>query len=106
VTDEANQPLFVFDRDSSLAGALWYLHFSTVGGMSDEKALAEAARLGFRNDQDDNSRTMWIAVQNYLRNQNRERIRLLSRTRPDGVRATRCPRTPFSICLARRSSLQ
>jgi len=70
ITDESNQPLFVFDRDSSLAGALWYLHFRTVDGMTDEKAQAEAARLGFRIDQDDNSRTMWIAVQNYLRNQN------------------------------------
>ena len=69
VNDEANQPLFVFDRDSSLAGALWYLHFRTAGGMTDDDARAEAARLGFHIDQDDNSRTMWIAVQNYLRNQ-------------------------------------
>jgi protein tyrosine phosphatase (PTP) superfamily phosphohydrolase (DUF442 family) len=70
VADEANQPLFVFDRDSSLAGALWYINFRTAEGMSDEKARTEAARLGFRNDQDDNSRTMWIAVQKYLRDQN------------------------------------
>jgi protein tyrosine phosphatase (PTP) superfamily phosphohydrolase (DUF442 family) len=70
VSDEANQPLFVFDRDSSLAGAMWYLHFRTAGGLTDEKARTEAARLGFRNDQDDNARTMWIAVQNYLRNTN------------------------------------
>jgi protein tyrosine phosphatase (PTP) superfamily phosphohydrolase (DUF442 family) len=68
--DESNQPLFVFDRDSSLAGPMWYLHFRTAGGMADDKAQAEAARLGFRKDQDDNARTMWIAVQNYLRNQN------------------------------------
>ena len=70
VNEEANQPLFVFDRDGSLAGALWYLHFRTAGGMSDENARAETARLGFHTDQDDNARTMWIAVQNYLRNQN------------------------------------
>ncbi len=70
IADEPNQPLFVFDRDSSLAGALWYLHFRTVAGMSDDQARIEVAHIGFRNDQDDNSRTMWIAVQNYLRNTN------------------------------------
>jgi protein tyrosine phosphatase (PTP) superfamily phosphohydrolase (DUF442 family) len=68
VSDEANQPLFVFDRDGSLAGGLWYLHFRLVDGQSDEKARAEAARLGFRED--GAHRTMWIAVQKYLRDQN------------------------------------
>jgi protein tyrosine phosphatase (PTP) superfamily phosphohydrolase (DUF442 family) len=70
VTNEANQPLFVYDRDSSLAGALWYVHFRTVGSMSDEKARGEAERLGFRSDRDENSRKMWSAVQAYLRNTN------------------------------------
>jgi protein tyrosine phosphatase (PTP) superfamily phosphohydrolase (DUF442 family) len=64
VTDPANQPLFVFDRDGSLAGGLWYLHFRLVDNLSDEKARAEAARLGFRDD--GASKTMWIAVQKYL----------------------------------------
>lgn len=68
VTDEANQPLFVFDRDGSLAGGLWYLHFRLVDKMSDEKARTEAARLGFREE--GAHRTMWIAVQKYLRDQN------------------------------------
>jgi protein tyrosine phosphatase (PTP) superfamily phosphohydrolase (DUF442 family) len=67
VSDEANQPLFVFDRDGSLAGGLWYLHFRLVDKLSDEKARAEAARLGFRED--GAHRTMWIAVQKYLRDQ-------------------------------------
>jgi len=70
VADEKNRPLFVFDKHSAQAGALWYLHFRTVQGMSDEKARIEAARLGFKQDQDDNHRDMWIAVQNYLKNQN------------------------------------
>ncbi len=70
VTDEKNLPLFVFDKNSSLTGALWYLHFRTVDGMSDEKARAEATRLGFRQEQDDNHRDMWIAVQAYLKSQN------------------------------------
>jgi protein tyrosine phosphatase (PTP) superfamily phosphohydrolase (DUF442 family) len=68
VSDPANQPIFVFDRDGSLAGGLWYLHFRLVDKLSDEKARAEAARLGFRVD--GSSQTMWIAVQKYLSDQN------------------------------------
>jgi protein tyrosine phosphatase (PTP) superfamily phosphohydrolase (DUF442 family) len=70
VGDEKNRPLFVFDKNSSLAGGMWYLHFRTAMDMSDEKARAESSRLGFRQDLDDNHRDMWIAVQNYLKNQN------------------------------------
>jgi protein tyrosine phosphatase (PTP) superfamily phosphohydrolase (DUF442 family) len=66
VTDSANLPLFVYDKDGSLAGGLWYLHYRIVEGWSDEKARAETTRLGFRQDQDDNHRTMWIAVQKLL----------------------------------------
>jgi protein tyrosine phosphatase (PTP) superfamily phosphohydrolase (DUF442 family) len=66
VTDEANLPLFVYDKDASLTGGLWYLHFRIMEGWSDEKARAEAGRLGFRQEQDDTHRTMWIAVQKLL----------------------------------------
>jgi hypothetical protein len=66
VTDDANLPLFVYDKDASVAGGLWYLHFRLVEGATDEKARAEAARLGFRQEQDDAHRTMWIAVQKLL----------------------------------------
>jgi protein tyrosine phosphatase (PTP) superfamily phosphohydrolase (DUF442 family) len=66
LADENNRPLFVFDKNSALAGALWYIHFRTVDGMTDEKARAEAMRLGFKQDQDDAQRDMWIAVQNYM----------------------------------------
>jgi protein tyrosine phosphatase (PTP) superfamily phosphohydrolase (DUF442 family) len=66
VKDEANHPLFVFDRDGSLAGALWYLHFRLVDNLPEDKARAEAVRLGFKEDQDGPHRTMWIAVQKYL----------------------------------------
>jgi protein tyrosine phosphatase (PTP) superfamily phosphohydrolase (DUF442 family) len=66
VADESNLPLFVYDKDASLTGGLWYLHFRLVEGWSDEKARTEATRLGFRQEQDDNHRTMWIAVQKLL----------------------------------------
>ncbi len=66
VADEPNLPLFVYDRDGSLAGGLWYLHFRLVENATDEKARTEAARLGFKEDRDNEHRTMWIAVQNFI----------------------------------------
>jgi protein tyrosine phosphatase (PTP) superfamily phosphohydrolase (DUF442 family) len=68
VTDPANLPLFVYDRDGSLAGGLWYLHFRLADQVSDEKARADAAQLGFKQDQDGPHKTMWVAVQNLLQN--------------------------------------
>ena len=68
VDDPKNQPLFVYDKDSSLAGGLWYLHFRLVDKMTDEKARAEVVHLGFKEDRDGSHRNMWIAVQNYIRN--------------------------------------
>jgi protein tyrosine phosphatase (PTP) superfamily phosphohydrolase (DUF442 family) len=70
VADAKNRPLFVYDRDGSLAGGLWYLYFRTSEGMSDEKARAEAERLGFQTEGGAEQRTMWIAIQNYLRKLN------------------------------------
>jgi protein tyrosine phosphatase (PTP) superfamily phosphohydrolase (DUF442 family) len=66
VGDPNNQPLFVYDRDSSLAGGLWYLHFRLVDKASDEKARDDAARLGFRPNEDGAHKAMWLAVQNFL----------------------------------------
>jgi protein tyrosine phosphatase (PTP) superfamily phosphohydrolase (DUF442 family) len=67
-TEDANLPLFVYDKDGGLAGALWYLYFRTVEGTSDEKARSEAVRLGFQPDQNGEHRAMWNAAQNYLSN--------------------------------------
>ncbi len=69
VTDAGNQPLFVYDKDSSLVGGLWYLHFRLVDKQTDERARANASQLGFKEEQDGPHRTIWIAVQNYLQNE-------------------------------------
>jgi protein tyrosine phosphatase (PTP) superfamily phosphohydrolase (DUF442 family) len=68
VTENANLPLFVYDKEGALAGGLWYLYFRTAEGTSDERARSEAIRLGFQPEQNNEHRTMWVAVQNYLRN--------------------------------------
>ena len=66
VKDSANHPLYVYDRDSSLLGGLWYLHFRAEG-LNDERARVEAERLGFKIEADGGPhKEMWLAVQRYL----------------------------------------
>jgi protein tyrosine phosphatase (PTP) superfamily phosphohydrolase (DUF442 family) len=66
VSEPANQPLYVYDKDGTLAGALWYLYFRRQEKVSPEKALAEATRLGLKKDEDGEARTMWLAIQKLL----------------------------------------
>ncbi len=66
VRDKSSQPLFIYDRDGALAGALWYLYFRTVDQFPDDVARIRAGSLGLREDRDGPSREMWLAVQNYL----------------------------------------
>jgi protein tyrosine phosphatase (PTP) superfamily phosphohydrolase (DUF442 family) len=66
VADPANRPLFVYDKDGGLAGALWYLHFRTAGQLPDEEARKKAAALGLKEDGDGPQREMWLAIQKYL----------------------------------------
>jgi protein tyrosine phosphatase (PTP) superfamily phosphohydrolase (DUF442 family) len=72
VADPANRPLFVYDRDGSLAPALWYLHFRVADKLPDEEARRKAAGLGLREDADGAQRDMWLAVQKYLAEQEKK----------------------------------
>jgi protein tyrosine phosphatase (PTP) superfamily phosphohydrolase (DUF442 family) len=63
--DSAGYPLFVYDRDGSLAGGLWYLHFRTAESATDEAARVRAAALGLREDRDGH-REMWVAIRQLL----------------------------------------
>ncbi|HZT79094.1 MAG TPA: hypothetical protein VFA26_02635 [Gemmataceae bacterium] len=69
VNDANNRPLFVYDKDGVLAGALWYLHFRMIDQLSDADARARAAALGLKTDGDDEQRAMWLAVQKVLSGQ-------------------------------------
>jgi protein tyrosine phosphatase (PTP) superfamily phosphohydrolase (DUF442 family) len=71
VNDPANLPLFVYDKDGLLAGALWYLWFRTAEGLSDEAARRKAAGLGLKEETRGESGTLWVAIQEYLRRQGR-----------------------------------
>jgi protein tyrosine phosphatase (PTP) superfamily phosphohydrolase (DUF442 family) len=66
VADSANQPLFIYDRDSALAGALWYAHFRTADNSAEEAARVRAGSLGLREDREGSHRAMWLAVQQYV----------------------------------------
>lgn len=67
LADLNNGPLFVYDRDGSLAGGLWYLHFRLVDRATEEKAREDAERLGFKQDRGEAYLKMWLAVQNFLK---------------------------------------
>jgi protein tyrosine phosphatase (PTP) superfamily phosphohydrolase (DUF442 family) len=62
VADPANRPLFVYDKDGALAGALWYLHFRMIDQMSDEDARTAAGRIGLKEENKD----LWLAIQKIL----------------------------------------
>lgn len=66
VAETANRPLFVYDREGTLAGAMWYLHFRLTEHEPDAAARAHAARLGLREGDAGAQREMWLAVQRLL----------------------------------------
>jgi len=66
VRDTSAHPVFIYDRDGSLAGGLWYLYFRTILQLSDDVSRVRAGALGLREDRDGDQRDMWLAVQKYL----------------------------------------
>jgi hypothetical protein len=62
VRDSTNYPLFVYDRDGSLTGGLWYIYFRRIDNASEDVARVRAGSLGFREDRDPAHREMWRAV--------------------------------------------
>jgi len=63
LADTAALPLFVYDKDGTLAGAMWYLHFRTADGKPDGVARSKAEGYGLRLDGDDEVIKLWAAIQ-------------------------------------------
>lgn len=69
VSNRDNYPLFVYDKDGSLAGGLWYLHFRFTEYLGDLDSRAQAAALGLQPNGEGPHREMWLAIQNFLSRQ-------------------------------------
>ena len=60
VSEQAHQPVFVYDTDGARAGPMWYLHFRIGQKAGDEKSRQQARVLGLREDG-----PMWEAAVKY-----------------------------------------
>jgi protein tyrosine phosphatase (PTP) superfamily phosphohydrolase (DUF442 family) len=48
VGDTGSRPVFLYDRDGTLAGPVWYLHFRTAEFLTHDEAKVRANRLGLK----------------------------------------------------------
>jgi protein tyrosine phosphatase (PTP) superfamily phosphohydrolase (DUF442 family) len=66
IANPENLPMLVYDRDGTLAGVMWYLHFRTVELLKDDEAILRAKKHGFRENGSSEAKELWLAVQKYL----------------------------------------
>lgn len=66
IRDHGKQGIFIYDKDGSLAGAMWYLHLRWGEILDDDAAQLRARPLGLQNTRDGQHRDMWLAVQKLL----------------------------------------
>jgi hypothetical protein len=66
IRDNQKQGAFVYDRDGSLAGAMWYLQLRWGEILDDDAAQLRAAPLGLQPNREGAHRDMWLAVQKVL----------------------------------------
>jgi protein tyrosine phosphatase (PTP) superfamily phosphohydrolase (DUF442 family) len=69
VNDRANYPIFVYDDKGTLLAGLWYLDFRTAEHLDDAEARRRAVSLGLREDATGEERDLWLAIQQFLREQ-------------------------------------
>lgn len=68
LADASSPPIFVYDHDGTLQGALWYLHFRIADLATDDEARVRAGRLGLRDNDNAEQRELWLAIQKFLSN--------------------------------------
>ena len=70
IRQSGEQPIFVYDENSALAGSMWYL-FNRFGlFLDDDASQINARQLGLDANRDDPHRDMWLAVQKVLNENN------------------------------------
>lgn len=68
LADRSLHRIFVTDKDGTLAGAIWYLHYRLTEKLDDTEAKRRAAQHGFtENDSRPEVTALWLAVQNVLK---------------------------------------
>ena len=65
IREPAAGKTFVYDKDGTLAGGMWYLSFRVLDLESHDNALVRAGALGLRADGDDVQRELLAAVRKY-----------------------------------------
>jgi hypothetical protein len=70
VRDNAEKGIFVYDRDGSIAGPMWYLYLRMGEYLDDEPAQLRARSLGLQTNREGLQRDMWVAVQKLLSENN------------------------------------
>jgi protein tyrosine phosphatase (PTP) superfamily phosphohydrolase (DUF442 family) len=66
ISETGNTPLFVYDKDGTCTGALFYLYLRLYDKMSDEQARVRAAQLGLKDDEAEENKAWWAAIQRVL----------------------------------------
>jgi protein tyrosine phosphatase (PTP) superfamily phosphohydrolase (DUF442 family) len=69
ISETGNTPLFVYDKDGTCTGALFYLYLRLYDKMSDEQARVRAAQLGLKDDETQDNKAWWTAIQKVLQQQ-------------------------------------
>jgi protein tyrosine phosphatase (PTP) superfamily phosphohydrolase (DUF442 family) len=66
IRDGAKQGIFVYDRDGSLAGSMWYLYLRMGETLEDDASRIRARSLGLQTNREGQHREMWLAVRKLL----------------------------------------
>ena len=63
VADRSSRPLFVYDKDGTLAGAMWYAYLRSVEKLPPADAKARATALGLKAADTGDHAALWSAAQ-------------------------------------------
>lgn len=67
ISDAGNQPVFVYDRDGVLTGAVSYLHLRLNDKVPDELARSKAGLIGLKEKGTDEAAALWTKIQELLK---------------------------------------
>ena len=63
VAERSARPVFVYDKDGTLAGAMWYTYLRSVDKLSPADAKKRAADFGLKAAETGDHAELWTAAQ-------------------------------------------